>query len=476
MRVKGGTKMSTQKSAKELLAVMEPNNYLECAEGVAAFLDNVAIRSGRGVFWPANPKIDKKEENITYSFYFGSAGKIFFLTRLYAVTKKKEYLQSALEGAYYIIDNFDKRPPLYTFAYADPAQNPGWSLEWNFYFGLSGVAFSFIELYKISLDIEVGRFARCITEKIENAATNTENGPVWAGANGILADGSTLLFLLYAAEYYDEEKLRNLAIQGGKPLLSRITPAETGLRLDGFGANAPTEYPGFEVGTAGAGYVLARLFEVSGNKEFLEAANGGAKHLEAIALRKDGGSLIPYQIPENADVFFMGQCHGVAGISRLYYKLYKLTGNTGYWKFIEEMLTGMLNTGAPENHSKGYWNTYTQCCGTSAILHFSLGFWAETGEERFLALANRCGRHILGAATPSDGPELMWYQSFRRIKPDFITLDTGYCNGAAGIGAALLELHQANNANYYIARLPDDPFPGQKQNRDLDLLEGARKQ
>jgi hypothetical protein len=63
-------------------------------------------------------------------------------------------------------------------------------------------------------------------------------------------------------------------------------------------------------------FVLARLYEETGNSRFLDAARQGALHLQKIATVRGRGALISYRYPDLADVYYPGFCHGPAG-SRL---------------------------------------------------------------------------------------------------------------------------------------------------------------
>lgn len=44
------------------------------------------------------------------------------------------------------------------------------------------------------------------------------------------------------------------------------------------------------------------------------------------------------------------------------------------------------------------------------------------------------------------------------MRPDEVAAQTGYEQGAAGIGLFLLEMHALDSGRAYAPRLPDDPF------------------
>ncbi|GAB3893852.1 hypothetical protein [Microbispora bryophytorum] len=86
---------------------------------------------------------------------------------------------------------------------------------------------------------------------------------------------------------------------------------------------------------------------------------------------------------------------------------------------------------------------------------------AATGEQGHLEFARRLADHLIGRATGYDGRGYRWYQAHRRRRPGEASADTGYLTGAAGIGAALLHLDAAGQADRprRVILLPDNPFP-----------------
>lgn len=50
-----------------------------------------------------------------------------------------------------------------------------------------------------------------------------------------------------------------------------------------------------------------------------------------------------------------------------------------------------------------------------------------------------------------------------RVAPDALTTPIGFLDGAAGIGAMLLQMHGAENGNFKAMRAIDDPFPTKRR-------------
>lgn len=72
-------------------------------------------------------------------------------------------------------------------------------------------------------------------------------------------------------------------------------------------------------------------------------------------------------------------------------------------------------------------------------------------------------RQLVSRGTDLDGKGTRWYQAWTRIKPWEVNAETGYSIGAAGVGAALLHVHLAEQGRYQAILLPDNPFPDARQ-------------
>ena len=167
-------------------------------------------------------------------------------------------------------------------------------------------------------------------------------------------------------------------------------------------------------------------------------------------------------MPDRKDLFYLGYCHGPAGTNRFFYKLYEMTGEDRYKRYIDMLTQGVIDTGAPEVRTEGYWNTYNICCGTAGLLNMYLGLWAAFGDETYLEQAKRCGKVITDGATITDGTEgreCAWRFALDRVAPDVLSTPIGLFDGAAGIGAVLLQLVSAEKGQFHATRMLDDPFP-----------------
>jgi len=203
----------------------------------------------------------------------------------------------------------------------------------------------------------------------------------------------------------------------------------------------PFTAPNFAHGGAGVAYFLARLYQHSNDSRHLEAAISGARHLESIAFSSGEGNLICHQ-KEGKDPdshFYLGQCHGPAGTSRLFYLLHEITGEKHWLAFGHSLLHGLQATGAPGVRSFGLWNNVSQCCCDAGIGDYGLFMYRATRDQAYLDLSLSVADELMRRAS-SDEQGYRWPQAEHRARPDFIETQTGYMQGAAGVGSFFLHL------------------------------------
>ena len=67
-------------------------------------------------------------------------------------------------------------------------------------------------------------------------------------------------------------------------------------------------------------------------------------------------------------------------------------------------------------------------------------------------------QNILDRATPTPGGGLKWIHAENRIQPERTYAQTGYMQGAAGIGMLMLRMDAEEKGRGWGFRLPDSPF------------------
>jgi lantibiotic modifying enzyme len=435
--------------------------YLDTARSAADWIRSTAVETEHGLRWKPDPDRPELEATVSPppSIYSGNAGIVLFLIELAAATGDSTYLDDARRGAGDIAATWRS-------ALATPAQAPFLNAILDFQFGLSGTAFVLLHAARATGEQRFRDEAIEIIAYIVESAHPAGDGVEWIGSPSLgMGEGSITLFLLWAAKELDDSSLRDLATRGGARLIELAQPDPRGGQkwvspmLENFGAPKGAYAPNFELGTAGIAYVLARLFEETGERRFLDAAQSGAAHIRALATVKNDAALLFYREPDFPDLYYLGYCHGPVGTSRLFYQLHKITGNADDLEWTHKFARGITTSGAPEKQTPGLWYVVCQCCGTAGIFDYFTSLYVATGEPAYLDYARRTADVTIGRETNLDGSGDRWYQAWTRTIPAELTAETGYMIGAAGVGSAFLHLHLAEAAQYRAVLFPDNPFP-----------------
>lgn len=318
------------------------------------------------------------------------------------------------------------------------------------YSGLGGMGFALRELAKSSPDPAWSEGARKAVQRIASLAQPRGAGVEWTEVTDIISGSAGIgLFLLTAQE-------TALAAKAGDRLLELATAAEQGSMWK-MNPKFPRIMPNFSHGTAGVAYFLARLYEETKDRKYLTAAESGARHLLAIADQQGESCRIHHHTPGGEDLYYLGWCHGPTGTARLFFQLYKITGGRKWMDAVRRSANALLASGIPEKRTPGFWNNVGQCCGDAGAAEFALSLYRETKERRYLDFAQRLTAHVLESAT-ADGAGLKWVHAENRVSPKDVKAQTGYMQGAAGIGMWLLRLDAVLAGKPSQLRLPDSPW------------------
>jgi lantibiotic modifying enzyme len=156
-------------------------------------------------------------------------------------------------------------------------------------------------------------------------------------------------------------------------------------------------------------------------------------------------------------LFYLGWCHGPAGTSRLFYRLALATGDRSWIAWAERGARGVMRSGIPERETPGFWNNVSQCCGSAGVAEYFLSLHRVTRKRAYLDFARRMTDQLLAKAT-REGDALKWVQAEHRVRPELLVAQTGYAQGAAGIGLWLLRLDAFERGRRAGLALPDSPF------------------
>ena len=410
--------------------------YLAAAEKAASWIRASEVRAPEGLSWPAVPK---DPGSVALNLYSGTPGVVLFFLQAYYSTGKEAYLRAAREGADFLL-----------------AKMPGVDGA-GLYEGLSGVAFAFEETYLASGDEKYRQgFLTCLG-RIKAAAVEAGAGVEWSSTTDIISgNAGTGLFLIYAARETKDESWLDLAARAGARLAELGRPENGGLKW-AMDPDFPRLMPNFSHGTAGIAYFLAALTKETKNSKFLDAALAGAKYLLSVAKTEGDTCLVFHNEPDGRDLYYLGWCHGPVGTARLFYLLYEVSGDASWLDWVRKSANALLQSGIPEEETPGFWNNAGICCGLAGVGEFFLDLYKSTGDRPYLDFSKRVASRLLAKASIENG-RMSWVQAEHRTRPDFLFAQTGFMQGAAGIGTYLLRLDAADRAKTQRVIFPDTPF------------------
>lgn len=420
--------------------------YYGAALDAATWIRSTAIAGDEGLAWPADPY---DTAAVVTNLYTGTPGVVLFFLELAAYTGDESYLADARGGAELLLAHLD----------ANAANTEGERSNADhtmrgagLYTGLAGIGFVLNETYEATGDARYRDGALRAVERIHELSQPVGAGVEWENSTDIISGtAGTGLFLLYAAREMGHKQSLELAERAGRRLIEVAEPHETGLGWRVY-PEYPRLMPNFSHGTAGVAYFLAALNEASGDPVYLDAAIAGAHRLLDLAETEGDVCLVFHDDDGGEELQYLSWCHGPAGTARTFYKLWQLTDDPQWLEWTEKSANGVYSSGIPETLTEGFWNNVGQCCGSAGVAEFALaldaagvglpasaGAATSGGASPHLAFARRTADNLLTRAT-ADGGGLMWVQAEHRVRPEFLVAQTGYMQGAAGIGMMLLHL------------------------------------
>jgi lantibiotic modifying enzyme len=413
--------------------------WLAEAQGAATWLRGVATQTQNGLAWAGTPG---PTAAIVTNLYSGSAGVVLFFLELHKATGNPADLETARSGA------------LYLASVVDSERDAG------LYTGAAGLGFTLTEAWKATKDVKLRDAANRVVDRLKATAKRVGDGVEWSGVSDIISGTSGIgLYLLSAARDLNRPDAKALATAAGRRLLAQEIQAEGGVKWAMQPAMPTRLYPNFSHGTAGVAYFLATLAQETGEASFREAALAGAKYLLKVAKTDGDVCLVFHHEPEaeGLDLFYLGWCHGPAGTARLFQRLAVVTGDRAWKDWVRKAANGIRQSGVPAQRTPGFWNNVGACCGSAGVADFFLSYYEETRDQAALAFAREMTAEITAKAT-RDESGTRWIHAENRVSPGQVAAQTGWMQGAAGIGAWYLRLDGVDQKRARLIRFPDSPF------------------
>ena len=409
----------------------------DVAIDTAKWLRSTRVNTTFGIAWPSDPA---NPRSVSTTLYSGSPGVVLFLIELHRATGETAYLEDAKRGADDLLTKVAMEP------------------QYGLYDGVAGLGFMLGETWRATGDEKYRKAALAAVRVLETRATAVGKGVQWSTITDVMSGGAGIgLFLLYADETLKSTNARVLAMRAGDRLIDLGEPSRGGARWV-RDTTSPRQLPNFSNGTAGVAYFLATLYKVTREQRFLDGALAGARYLQAIAKTEGDICLVPKDQPDTLELFYLGWCHGPAGTARLFYQLSVVTGDKTWMTWVAKAANGVLKSGIPQGRTTGFWNNVGQCCGNAGIAQFFLDLYEVTKEKRYLDFATRLTADLL-ARTTWDSRGTRWTHAEDRLKPDVRVAQTGFMQGAAGIGMWFLHFDGAQRQRPPFVRFPDSPWP-----------------
>lgn len=421
--------------------VTRPAAPLGAALEAANWLESVAVRAVDGsVRWPTVPAEGTGGSDEIYS---GTAGVVLFLLELHRIEGEAARLELATAGGRSLVAAVEA-----LHAESDP----------GLYTGAAGIGFALRVLAERTGEEEFRAASQKVLEHLRQTAIRGEhNGHAsvrWNPANDVIGGSAGIgLYLLAEHQASPDPKLLELAVAAGDGLLAVAEPAgEDGAGLKWqMEAGFAREMPNYSHGTAGVCDFLMQLHlvcrkaggEAAGDGRFLKAARRGADYLAALSQRSAHG-LLPHHFPDGEELYYLGWCHGPAGAVQLFERLVD-AGETEYRPVAQRLVAGLAAFRLPAR-SGGFWNNVSLCCGNAGLIAF-LDQREEAGAK---SLAQALYDDLVSRATtvglPGGRAGRFWTQSEHRVRPELLQAQTGLMQGAAGIGLALLHVHEGRDS------------------------------
>ena len=413
-----------------------PTTDLDVALAAERWIRRSRIETPNGATWPADPS---KPESVEYDLYNGMPGVVLFYLELYHRTGDQSWLTHARAGA----DELSARLDAMTQAE-----------DCGLYTGLAGAAFVLEETHRATGE---GKYRDAVQRALDAIYAKIPSWTDARAATDIISGAAGIgLFLLWSDRRIPDSRNRAAAFIAGKRLLHAAQPEHGGLKW-AVAPNVKNQYPNFSHGAAGVSYFLASLYQARGDLSFLDGSLAGARYLEAVANTDDGGLKVFHHEPGGESLYYLSWCHGPAGLSRLFYRLGEAMGDQRWHDRVSRAAAAIRASGVPEQRTPGFWNNISQCCGNCGVGEYFLTLDRLAPGAGHAEMVRRVAADTLRRAT-ADGDGLKWVQAENRVQPDVVVAQTGYMQGAAGVGSFFLHCDAAAHGAKPAIVWPDSPF------------------
>ncbi len=337
-------------------------------------------------------------------------------------------------------------------ARAIAAEVSGWQRS-SLYFGLSGMAVALRAVAEQLNDEASAQAARTALARVRALFDGERWGPQFdlLGGNAGIALAALRLGDIHLAE------------DAVTPYLRTAEVTRHGVTWENRAGLAARRHH-ISHGTLGVAYALAASARATRRADLMDLALAG---LADVIARSDGGAtgfLVPHsdpqQAPERIERYSYGWCHGPAGDAQVFRLLHQLTGDERWLALQDRCWRTVVESGLPRRLRPGFWDNNGRCCGTAGVLALASDRAAERAAERAEGLG--FGGVLvadLAARATADADGARWSNHEHRLSPSTLEPRTGWAMGNAGIVRELLRFAriQAGGDPRYAVTWPDHP-------------------
>jgi lantibiotic modifying enzyme len=426
---------------------------IDAASGVAEWLRSTHHRSGSEAIWPDDAMRPSVQ---SLDLADGVAGQVWFFSELYSVSRDSRDLAAVREGAEMLMREIERQGSV-----------PPMDGETTLYRGVPSAAIALRAAHRATNEPRYGAAYRSIANDLARRARTGATSASWSDSLDVLfGDAGTGLFLLEAGRELRDTTLVNTAVAVARTLAQRGIAEHGGLTWRRM-TNSRFILPNFSHGAAGIGLFLSAAGRTAYDPALDSAAMAASRYLVAVGQRDSLGFRVPYGWPAPpggwARPFDVGWAHGSAGTARLFWQLWRATGDSTYLALVEDCVravraAGLFGTPRPEYGRAPF--ALTMRFDLAGVADFLADLYSVTGNRRDLELARAIADTIVARADRSVVRQLRW------VAPRYGFMSdpgqpgamTGYLHGATGYGILFLKLHALERGIPAPQRLPDNPF------------------
>ncbi len=411
--------VSTLRTEEEQSASVNSETLLACADTIAAEIYSKAIAEAEGsVYWISLSYIPNVErfqlQPLDESLYNGNCGIALFLAALDYLRGSSQYRHLTLGALQYTCKVLQSDNADLTQRFTKNIGIGGAS-------GLGSIIYSLVTishfLKEPALIEDAQRFANLITPELIAADQQLD---VMGGAAG------AILGLLALYHKTGEKTVLDKAVACGQHLLEhRISINGSPKAWKSFEDKPLT---GFSHGAAGIAYALLRLYSVTQDSNYLEAACDGIAYERSVfSTRAANWPDFRSFTQQNGQPGFstVSWCHGAAGIG---------LGRLGGLSILEtDEIHQDIEVALQTTQKYGLQGVDHLCCGNLGRCEVLLLGAEKLSRPELLAMAQQRAAWVLARAKQAGG-----YQLFANL-PNHV-FNPGFFGGTAGIGYELLRL------------------------------------